>query len=235
MTHRVRVLIAAIGLFFCAMPGAALAQQRPDTALHYVANTRPPDAYLALRTEPTAASGTRIMAMPNGTALRILERRVDGWWRVRVEPSGREGWALASQGDRTWIECCVTATVSSPPPAAQTDGFRTPSNNIYCQFNEIDSDKTLRCDLREMTNRPPRRPRDCDLEWGDAFEIDAKAKSGERICHGDTVMDPKLPALAYGQTWERGGFRCKVEQSGVTCANPSGHGFELSKSAQRVF
>ena len=233
MVDQVRIWIAVAGFLFAAIP-IILAQQRPDTALHYVANTRPPDAFLALRTQPSAASGTRIMTMPNGTALRVLERRADGWWRVRVEPSGPEGWALAFQGNRSWIDCCVTATVSAPAPVAQPAGFRTPSNNIHCQFYEIDADKTLRCDIREMTNRP-QRPRDCDLEWGDAFEINAGAKSGERVCHGDTIVDVTMPVLGYGQGWERGGFRCRSEQSGVICTNPSGHGFEISKDAQKVF
>jgi hypothetical protein len=232
MTDQVRIWIAVAALLFSAIP-IALAQQRPDTALHYVANTRPPDAYLALRTQPTSTQGSRIMTMPNGTALRVLERRPDGWWRVRVEPSGQEGWALAFQGNRSWIDCCVTATVSNPAPTEQPAGFRTPSSNIHCQF--FDSDKTLRCDIREMANRPQRRPRDCDLEWGDAFEVNAAAGSGERICHGDTVADATMPVLGYGQAWERGGFRCRSEQSGVSCANPSGHGFEISKSAQKVF
>jgi hypothetical protein len=75
-------------------------------------------------------SGARIMAMPNGTALRVLERRVDGWWRVRVEPTGQEGWALAFQGDRTWIECCLNAseTAAQRQQEPKLLGFRTPSN-----------------------------------------------------------------------------------------------------------
>ena len=154
---------------------------------------------------------------------------------MRVELSGQEGWALAYQGNRTWIDCCLTASVSSPPSAAPA-GFKTPSSNIHCQLFEVNNDdKSLRCDIREMTNRAPRRPRDCDLEWGDAFEVNTAARVGERVCHGDTIVDATLPSLAYGQTWEQGGFRCKSEQSGLSCANPSGHGFELSKSAQRVF
>lgn len=232
-----RRFIIAAAWAALAIPIAAVAQQRPDAALHYVANTRPPDAYLSLRTQPTSASGMRIMTMPNGTALRVLDRRADGWWRVRVEPSGQEGWALAFQGNRTWIECCIKATVPAPAQGKEpeTAGFRSPSSNIHCQYFDIEGDKTLRCDIRDIANRLPPRPRDCDLEWGKAFEVNTSAKSGERICHGDTVADPGLPALAYGQAWERGGFRCRSEQSGVTCVSPSGHGFEISKSAQRVF
>jgi hypothetical protein len=214
-----------------------------DRALYYVANTRPPDAFLALRTQPTTATGSRISTMPNGTALRVLERRGDGWWLVKVEASGQEGWALAAQGNRTWIECCVTASVAAP--AAQQEpglvGFRTPSNNIHCQFYELEAEKgqvpvkTIRCDIREISNRPAPRPRDCELEWGQAFELGTDERPGERPCYGDTVQDPRLNPLAYGQTWERGGLRCKSEPSGVTCTNARGHGFELSRSSQRVF
>jgi hypothetical protein len=46
------------------------------------------------------------MTMPNGTLLEVLERRPDGWWRVRVVPSGQEGWTLSGQGQDVWIECC---------------------------------------------------------------------------------------------------------------------------------
>ena len=46
--------------------------------------------------------------MPNGTLLQTLQRRDDGWWYVRVVPSGEEGWTLSGQGNRKWIECCTT-------------------------------------------------------------------------------------------------------------------------------
>ena len=74
-----------------------------------MSNTRPPDAYLSLRTEPTISRGMNIMTMPNGTMLELIERRPDRWWRVRVFPTGQEGWALSGEGSRVWIECCVTA------------------------------------------------------------------------------------------------------------------------------
>jgi hypothetical protein len=229
-------------LFFGAVAvQAAVAQQSSaDTGLHYVANTKPPDAFLALRTQPTSGTGVRIMAMPNGTPLRVLERRAEGWWRVKVEPSGQEGWALAYQGNRTWIECCLTTTASSAPQAEAPDGFKTPSGNIHCQSFATETEKgrpgrTVRCDIRNISNRLPPRPRDCELEWGQAFEVDTAARAGERLCYGDSVEDDKLRPLPYGETWARGGLRCKSEASGVTCVNPSGHGFEISRNSQRVF
>ena len=55
------------------------------------------------------------------------------------------------------------------------------------------------------------------------------------VCHGDTVRDPALPVLAYGEVWQRGGFTCRSEQSGLTCFNAMQHGFSLARAEQKVF
>ena len=120
-------------------------------------------------------------------------------------------------------------------PALAQEGFRSPSGNIHCQFFAADGDATIRCDLRQISNRPLPRPRDCDLEWGQAFEISARAARGAPLCYGDTVQDNRLPALPYGQTWQRAGLTCISEQSGVSCRNARGHGFTLARAGQRVF
>jgi hypothetical protein len=112
-------------------------------------------------------------------------------------------------------------------------GFRSPSNNIACQYFDYDRQHTLRCDIMEATVTA-RRPADCDLEWGKAFEMRAKG-SAIRLCYGDTVMDQALPILAYGEIWQRGGFTCTSEQSGVTCFNAERRGFSLSRAKQELF
>ena len=85
-------------------PGA---QSPPSNrAFYFVGDTRPPDAYLTLRTEPGGSAGQRILDMPNGTLLDVLEKRSDGWWRVKIVNGGREGWALNRAGNRVWIHCC---------------------------------------------------------------------------------------------------------------------------------
>jgi hypothetical protein len=130
------------------------------------------------------------------------------------------------------------AACSPHGTAAQTqEGFKTPSNNIFCIIeppydNHPDSD--LRCDLQQMRSRPS-RPKDCTEEWGDAFSIGQRASRGVRICHGDTTRNEELMELSYGSEWKQGGFSCKSETSGLTCANTNGHGFTLSRSAQKVF
>jgi hypothetical protein len=112
-------------------------------------------------------------------------------------------------------------------------GFQSPSKNIACQYFDYDKQNVLRCDIMEATVTA-RRPADCDLEWGKAFEMNSKG-GATRICYGDTVMDRALPVLAYGEVWQRGGFTCKSEQTGVTCFNADRHGFALSRAKQEVF
>ncbi len=85
-------------------------------SLSYVANTEPPDAYVSLRTDPASSRGKRIMTMPNGTLLEVLKRQPDGWWYVRVVPTGQTGWAMSGGSGKRWIECCKTA--ADPETAA---------------------------------------------------------------------------------------------------------------------
>jgi len=115
------------------------------------------------------------------------------------------------------------------------EGFRSPTGNIHCQFFAVDGDAVIRCDLRQVSNRSLPRPRSCDLEWGQAFEISGRAMRGTPLCYGDTVQDERLPVLPYGQSWQRAGLTCISEQSGVSCRNARGHGFTLSRAAQSVF
>lgn len=112
-------------------------------------------------------------------------------------------------------------------------GFLTPSRNITCQFFTDSGQGVLRCDIM-VTDTLPRRPADCELDYGHAFEMSAKGAAG-RICAGDTVMDASLPVLAYGEVWQRGGFTCRSEQTAVTCFNAMQRGFSLARGKQDVF
>jgi hypothetical protein len=228
----------ALMIIVCLTPASG---QRGSlgSSYYFVANTRPPDAFLVLRTHPSWQTGLRIMTMPNGTLLEVLERREDGWWHVRVVPTGQQGWALSGQGDSVWIECCRTGLNDPANTRTQRDpvGFRTPSNNIFCLLDEglPGAIGYLRCDIRGISGATPPRPQSCDLDWGRAFAIEEDGRSGERICHGDTVLNDALRTLTYGRIWRRGGFTCKSEQGGLTCINRMGHGFSLSRNDQRIF
>ena len=127
----------------------------------------------------------------------------------------------------------VTLTAGGATAQSGPNGFQSPSKNITCQYFEYDKEKSLRCDIAAMETRP-RRPADCELDYGGAFEMNAKGAAA-RICHGDTVMDKSLPVLGYGEVWQRGGFTCKSEQTGITCFNADRRGFSLARAKQEVF
>ena len=123
----------------------------------------------------------------------------------------------------------VTAAHAQTAPT----GFQSPSKNIACQYFDYDKQNSLRCDIAAMDTNP-RPPADCDLDYGHAFEMNAKGPAA-RICYGDTALDPTLPVLAYGEVWQRGGFTCKSEQTGITCFNADRHGFSLARAKQEKF
>jgi hypothetical protein len=126
----------------------------------------------------------------------------------------------------------LTLTATSHAQSSPT-GFQSPSKNIACQYFDYDKQNVLRCDISAMETKP-RRPADCELDYGGAFEMNAKGPAA-RICHGDTVMDKALPVLGYGEVWQRGGFTCKSEQAGVTCFNADRRGFSLARAKQEIF
>jgi hypothetical protein len=121
--------------------------------------------------------------------------------------------------------------------AQDLPGIQTPSHNIFCMASpamEGQPTPELRCDIRQMTTRPPRPPANCPESWGDAFFIDPTGP-GKLMCHGDTVTNPSYPVLAYGRTWSVYGFACLSQTTGLTCRNAQGHGFSISREAQKVF
>ena len=135
-------------------------------------------------------------------------------------------------GSRAWILMAFLLQMTAAHAQDRPIGFQTPSKNIVCQFF-TDNGHLLRCDIMNMESRP-RRPADCELDYGHAFEMSAKGSAG-RICAGDTVMDASLPVLAYGEVWQRAGFTCRSEQTGLTCFNAMQRGFSLARGKQEVF
>jgi hypothetical protein len=108
---RVRQILSQCAFAGPAVPVApqATAAAQDDSPVYFVANTTPPDAFLALRTDPSSTVGLRIATLPNRSTFQILERRPDGWWRIRTT-AGQEGWLLSGNGDKTWVACCMSAT-----------------------------------------------------------------------------------------------------------------------------
>src|SRR5262245_15389050 len=145
------------------------------------------------------------------------------------DPENLEKDMLPSQRHALLALSFLTFAASAHAQSAPA-GFQSPSKNITCQYFADDKQSTLRCDIAAMESKP-RRPADCELDYGGAFEMNAKGPAA-RICHGDTVMDKSLPVLGYGEVWRRGGFTCKSEQNGITCFNTKRRGFSLARAKQ---
>ncbi|HXQ09613.1 MAG TPA: DUF6636 domain-containing protein [Caulobacteraceae bacterium] len=134
-----------------------------------------------------------------------------------------------------WTGLTVALTAASQASAQGFETIQTPSHNIFCMASPAASGQPsdVRCDLQAMTNRPP-PPGDCPLSYGDSYYVDATGRGG-LVCHGDTVRAPDATVLAYGQTWRIYGFTCLSQTTGLTCTNGQGHGFTVSREAQKAF
>lgn len=111
------------------------------------------------------------------------------------------------------------------------DGFKSPTGNIFCLIFE----STLRCDLLQNDATLPTRPKDCELDWGNAFGVGPQNQKAQRVCAGDTVANPEYPVLNYGKSISKAGFTCRSERTGMTCKNKFGRGFFLSHQKQTLF
>lgn len=112
--------------------------------------------------------------------------------------------------------------------------FKSPTGNIACLFS-VGATTTVRCDLAQLNRSFTTAPKDCDLEWGDSFEISSGARRGALGCHGDTVIDPQAEVLDYGSTLRFGDIACVSSKAGMTCRTAQGHGFTVSRKMQSLF
>ena len=119
--------------------------------------------------------------------------------------------------------------------SAELKRFISPSRNIGC-FGDA---KEVRCDIKVTTAKSPvKRPRSCQLEWGDAFRLNPTGKA-RGVCHGDTALPApgeNARVLAYGTSIKLGKkMTCTSKRTGLTCRSTSGHGFTLSRTVIKLF
>src|SRR3954451_14130203 len=69
--------------------------------------------------------------------------------------------------------------VSVAAQAQDAAGFQSPSKNISCLVFPDGAQNAIRCDVAVMETKP-KRPADCELEYGQAFMMDSKG-AAERI------------------------------------------------------
>jgi hypothetical protein len=134
------------------------------------------------------------------------------------------------------LAVAVVVTVGAPAAVAADTlvTFQTPSHKIGCAYMRLAGERpSLRCDVADLKN-PANRPASCELDYGSAFGLGLRGRA-QRLCVGDTVLDPKASVLAYGRTRRLGSFTCVSRTTGLRCTSPSGHGFELAHARQRLF
>ena len=138
---------------------------------------------------------------------------------------------------RFLLAVSLSAILLATVPAvvsASTTYFSSPSKSIGCLYGVFEGVRSLRCDLARVDHPKP-TPASCPVDYGDAFGLRVRGKAS-RVCHGDTVFNPRARVLAYGKTKHFGPFTCRVRKTtGMRCTSPSGHGFRISRQRQELW
>ncbi len=81
----------------------------------------------------------------------------------------------------------------------------------------------------------PPKPADCTGSWGGGASVSG-AEKARLTCVDDTVADPGLRVLGYGQAVSYGGIVCDSRETGVRCVNrATGHGFRVARASYDLF
>jgi hypothetical protein len=120
--------------------------------------------------------------------------------------------------------------LTAAAPASAAVSFHSPSGNIRCV---IAAKVYIRCDITHRDWQPPPKPSSCEFDWGNTLEVAFKGR-GRFGCVSDAVNFGRK--LAYGESIQRGRFRCRSRRSGMRCLNTrNAHGFALSRERVRRF
>jgi hypothetical protein len=120
---------------------------------------------------------------------------------------------------------------ASAHPIRSLGGFTTPSGNISCA---VVPGNQLACTAKQHSFSVPRcsKPEKEVPESLRGLRV-LLPKSGKVFrdgCLGYTLIGSPVSTINYGRLAVGGGFVCEIQESGVTCKAPSGHGFTLSRS-----
>ncbi len=131
----------------------------------------------------------------------------------------------------------VTPGKKAAPPAGSgaLAHFKTPSGNIVCLAHR----SSVLCGIHSGLRPPPAR-RTCTIGSPNLvfIQLPATGRASVSFCMGDPgpfVGEEDARVLGYGKRLSRGGMICRSEVAGVTCRNPTGRGFFLSRDRYRLF
>jgi hypothetical protein len=134
------------------------------------------------------------------------------------------------------LAAALSARLSAQAGYEPIDRFQTPSQNIHCEadYNGARRRAEIRCDVLNSIAPPLTAPKDCELDFGQAFALSERGPA-RLLCAGDTVASDGHRVMPYGAVWNQSGFRCDLTRQRLRCVNRSGHGFDLSTRRQRLF
>lgn len=210
----------------------------------------------AVSGSPTSASALRLSGSGSSLLVAGMQRFGDYGLPVTDAPVGARTWTL-SGGKLVSTGCGAPRLYSAPPAATSAQsgpcsgtpqiagygaasankithlgGFATPSGNIACA---VISGSQLACtakshDFAVATCSKPVQEVPAALR-GLRVVVGKTGAVTSDGCLGYTLVGSPTPAIAYGRLAAGAGFVCEVQQTGVSCTAPSGHGFTLSRAA----
>jgi hypothetical protein len=158
------------------------------------------------------------------------EKAASGQGSTASTNRGGAGTGASTPGGVAASATTVQDEKSATPPLS-LKSFMSPSGNIGCMLEADDA----RCDVRQHIYTTGVKPASCNLDWGDSLQVSDRGVV-EWLCHGDTVVEPGAPVLAYGTSSRQGSITCISADTGVTCTRrPGGHGFLISRERYRIF
>ena len=129
----------------------------------------------------------------------------------------------------------ATGVFAASPSPADVFTFETPSENIQCDVGLSAGRSDITCTIISVTNRTtPPKPASCRADWGHTFFMFDRGPARIECVRTNRSKDAQQRA-EYGVTGTFGGFVCASATSGLSCTNRDGHGFFLSRRAQRIF
>ncbi|MBN9102030.1 MULTISPECIES: serine/threonine-protein kinase [unclassified Pseudonocardia] len=212
--------------------GAGWPAGMPPAGMYPAYDAAPPPPPPARRPwlVPVAVAVAVLLLAGIGLGAFLLTRNRDTTVAQPPVPSATAGPTPAPSGDPVAGAAIVDARSDG---RFGTDGarFATPSRNIACMMSADE----VRCDVAQNSWKTPPKPADCIGDYGNGARL-AGTGSGELTCAGDTVADPSLTVLAYGQGVRFAGVVCISRETGMRCANEStGHGFRVARASYDLF
>lgn len=112
--------------------------------------------------------------------------------------------------------------------------FETPSKNIQCLINKINSGSEIICVIRKRSgNITTSRPSNCSGVWGHTFYMRNRG-SAQLICDNAYTSEFNWQKLGYNSTAQYSGISCTSTKKFLKCKNQDGNGFVLSRKNQTL-